>query len=456
MRVAVIGEPDSLFRNSAALPARLLRSATSEGLVGFDAEGRVIPALADRWIVTDDGQSYIFRLRKGAWSNTASPAEPIRAALRQAIAAQRNTALGIDLAVVDEVRAMAGRVIEIRLARPMPDFLQLLAQPELGLRTGRDPSPMVLRREDDDALLTALPPERRGLPAVEGWGKQAHAVRLGARDAATALADFAAGRVDIVLGGTFADYPRLNRFALGRTRPRLDGVTGLFGLQVVRTGGLLATPEAREALAMAIDRDALAASLAVPGWRTTTRIVAPGADEDSDQVTERWLGMGLAERQSAAARLIAAQAAVPARRLAIALPVGPGADIVFSRLQTDFAGIGVRLERVATGAAADLRLVDLVARSARPGWFLARLACPVVRGPCSAEADSLATAAAETADPGAAATLAARAEATLLAANTYIPLGVPVRWSLAPADAAGFAPNRWGIHPLLMLATGGN
>lgn len=458
VRVAVIGEPSALFRTSPVLPlpARLLRSATTQGLVGFDAESHIVPALADRWIVTDDGQSYIFRLRKGAWGNAASPGEPVRAALRQAIAGQRGTPLGHELSAIEEIRAMAGRVIEIRLSRPTPDLLQLLAQPELGLRKAGETVPMTLRREGMQALLTPLPPERRGLPAVEGWSRQARPVRLSVSPAAAAIADFSAGRVDIVMGGTFVDYPRLNRFALGRGRPRFDAVTGLFGLRVIRDEGLLADPALREAVAMAIDRDALASALAAPGWLTTTRIVPPGAEGDAGLVAERWQGMAIAQRQTAARRVLAARAPAGPRTLAVALPAGPGADILFARLATDFATLGIRLERVGPDAPADLRLLDRIARSARPTWFLAQLSCAVVRGPCSEAADTLAATAAATADPVAAAGLAARAEIALAGANTFIPLGVPLRWSLAAADAPGFAPNRWGVHPLMAIATGGS
>jgi len=458
VRVAVIGEPAALFRTSPVLPlpARLLRSATSQGLVGFDAEGHIVPALADRWIVTDDGQSYIFRLRDGAWGNASNPGEPVRTALREAIAGQRGTPLGQELSAIDEIRAMAGRVIEIRLSRPMPDLLQLLAQPELGLRKVRETVPMTLRREGEQALLTPLPPERRGLPAVEGWSRQARPVRLSVSPAKAAIADFTAGRVDIVLGGTFVDYPRLNRFALGRGRPRFDSVTGLFGLQVLRDKGLLAEPALREALAMALDRDALAAALSAPGWATTTRIVPPGAEGDTGLVGERWQGMSIAQRQTAAARVLAARAPAGPRTLAVALPVGPGADVLFARLARDFATLGIRLDRVGPNAPADLRLLDRLARSPRPTWFLAQLSCAVVRGPCSQAADSLASTAAATADPVVAAGLAARAEMALAAANTFIPLGLPLRWSLAAADMPGFAPNRWGVHPLMAIATGGS
>ena len=44
-----------------------VRGATSEGLVALDADGAVVPAIAERWIVADDGASYIFRLRNSDW-----------------------------------------------------------------------------------------------------------------------------------------------------------------------------------------------------------------------------------------------------------------------------------------------------------------------------------------------------------------------------------------------------
>ena len=459
IRVAVIGEPASLFEAGPRLSAgaQLLRGATNEGLVALDEEGHVVPALADRWIVTDDGQSFIFRLREGSWGSGVAPGEPARAALHQAIVALRGTALGLDLEAVDDIRAMGGRVIEIRLSRPVPDLLQLLAQPELGLvRRGHGTSPMTLRRTAMVALLTPLPPEQRSLPAIDGWNDSVRSVRLVATNSEKAVADFAAGRVDYVLGGDFNDFQRVGRLAIGRTRPRIDPVTGLFGLQVVRAEGLLASPAVREAIAKAIDRDALAAALAIPGWTTTTRVVPPGVEGDSGAVDERWQTEPIATRQAEAARVVAASLKGGRQPvLHIALPRGPGAETLFARLRTDLATIGVGLERAEGNASADLRLLDIVARSARPAWFLDQLSCVTARGACSEAADALAHRAASATDGPVAADLAAQAEAKLTQAKTFIPLGVPVRWSLAAAEGSGFAVNRWGTHPLFRLATAG-
>ena len=69
-RVAVIGpEPRLVETVSAPLSAgeALMRANVAQGLVRFDERGQVIPGLAERWNVSDDGLSYIFRLQTGEW-----------------------------------------------------------------------------------------------------------------------------------------------------------------------------------------------------------------------------------------------------------------------------------------------------------------------------------------------------------------------------------------------------
>jgi ABC-type oligopeptide transport system substrate-binding subunit len=463
IKVVVIGDPGSAFAQSQRLPlaAQLVRGATADGLVALDAEGHVIPALADRWIVTDDGLSYIFRLRATAWGLPAggtaatSVGDIARTALRAAIAERRGTPLGLDLGGIEEIRVTAGRVLEIRLSHPMPWFLQLLAQPELALlRHGRGTGPLSLTRTGDVALLTPVPPEKRGLPAVEGWSKGVRSVALTATDGPGALAAFAGGKVDLVLGGTFADLPRVSRLAFGKGRPRIDPVIGLFGLIVTNDQGVLALPQNREAIARAIDRDALAAALPVTGWLTTTRIVAPGAEGGAGLVDERWQGQTIAERQAAAARTILAwkKSSHATASLRIALPQGLGADALFDRLVHDLAAISIAATRVEANAPADLRLLDAVARYPRPLWFLNQLACAADRGLCSEAADALVERALAEPDPVAATDQVAQAEATLTQANVFLPLGQPVRWSLNSLEAGNFAPNRWALHPLDAVA----
>ena len=456
-QVVVVGDTGSPFGPAArGTPAAvLLKASLGEGLVGFDAEGRVVPALADRWIVTDEGQSYIFRLRGSPWGDGGEmTAESVRNALRAAIAALRGTPQGASLGAIEDIRAMTARVIEIRLTRPMPDFLPLLAQPELVLaHRGRAAGPMTMKVDGNQAVLTPVPPEKRGLPAVDGWDDMAHPLRLGVMDGQAAIAAFNAGKVDVVLGGTFADVPRSPR-TLGKPVLRFDPVVGLLGLAVEHEEGLLANAGNREALSMAIDRATWAARIGVAGWQATTRLIAPGSQADSGLVPERWSEDDLPGRRALAAQRIAAWVKVSgqAAQLRVALPGGPGADALAGVLSEDLAAIGVRMVRVGLRAPADLRLIDEVAGEPDPAWFLGRFGCALRPHACSAKADDLLAQALVAGDPAIARSLFAQAERELANDNVFLPLGAPVRWSLVAGDQSGFIPNRWAIHPLLPMA----
>lgn len=439
-----------------AIPVAMLRAATAEGLVAFDAEGRVVPAIADRWIVTDGGLSYIFRLRDGRWADgTPVTGETARAALRAAIAGQGSGPLAADLSPVHEIRAMAGRVIEIRLDTPMPDLLTLLAQPELGLiHRGRGEGPMAQRRLAAGTELTMIPPARRGLPASDDWAASVRPLTFATVPGAAAVAAFVAGQADVVVGGGFADLPRAQHASLPTGALRLDQVSGLFGLLVTRGDGFLAAPANREALAMAIDRDSLASALGAAGWAPTTRIVTPGLADDPGVVPERWSDIALDGRRTLAMRRVATwvSGGSPPVVLTVGLPAGPGADLLFDRLVNDFGTIGVTLHRAAAGTTPDLRVIDALARYPRAEWFLDRLSCAALRGPCSADADTFTTQARTTVDPAQAALIRVQAENALAASNVYIPFGPPIRWSLVRGNPAGFAANRLGFHPLPPLA----
>jgi len=457
--VAFIDTPESLFASGVRLSAgaQHLRAATGAGLVALDAEGETVPALADRWIVTDDGRSYIFRLRDGTWPDGRDlTAESARTALNEAIGRLRGTSLGLDLAPVAEVRAMAGRVIEIRLSSPVPMLLQLLAQPELALTHGVGGSgDMSLDRDRNRAVLAMKPPAARGIPEERDWNRYVRPIRLSAASGEDAIKQFDDGEIDIVLGGRIDSLPLVDTGPLSRGTVRLDPALGLFGLQVRRGSGFLASADNRAAIAEAIDRDALIEPFGIGGWVPTTRIVAPGLPGDPGFVAERWDDDDIDDlRAAAAARVSAWRSANGGEqpRVTLALGRGPGLDMLFAELSAQLAQIGVRLERVPEGRAADLVLVDRVARYAEPRWFLDQFNCSLGNGMCSSETDALVREANAQADSAARATLFAQAETELLRANVYVPFGSPVRFSLVRGNVDGFVANPWAFHPLPPLA----
>ncbi|MEO6717039.1 MAG: ABC transporter substrate-binding protein [Novosphingobium sp.] len=458
VEVVAIGSPETDFKTTGQLStgAQLLLGATAQGLVALDEQAQVIPGLADRWIVTDDGLSYIFRLRDGNWPDGSTlTAESARAALRSAINGLQGSALARDLADISDIRVMTGRVIELRLTHPRPELLMLLAQPELGLlQRGRGGGPMQIKRDKNVAILSLLDPEELGLPAVPNWQDRTRELHLRALPASVALARFNHGEASVVLGGTIEQFPLVDAAGLSRGTVQLDPVIGLFGLAVVHDDGFLADPANREAIALAIDRQGMIAALGFSGWTPTTRIVASGIEDDPGGVPDRWATMGMAERQALATARVARWRDGKAEpvHLRLALPQGPGADIMFARLAADLARVGLVAVRVGLDEAADLRLIDAVARYPRIGWFFNQLSCEGQRSLCSDEADALADQADSAPDPATRSALLSRAETKLTEANVFIPFGPPIRWSLVRGDTTGFVANPLGYHPLMPLA----
>jgi len=337
----------------------------------------------------------------------------------------------------------------------MPHLLQLLAQPELGLLHKRDGAgPMVLRREAEVAVLAPIRPEELGLPAIAKFEERARTIRLLSLPSKAAVARFNKGEADLLLGGRIEDFPLASSVGILRGTIQLDPVMGLFGLSATNAEGFLATPENREAIAMAIDREALIAAFGVGGWAPSTRIVSSGLDGDLGTIGERWTALDLDQRRALARSRVVNWRAMGdgAPRLRIALPAGPGADVLFAQLNRDLAAVGIDTVRVGFAEAADLRLVDDIARYPLAMWFLNRFNCQVQRGLCNAAADQRAAEARAAQDSATRSALLAEAEAELTAANVFIPFGAPIRWSLVRSDAIGFMPNRWGWHPVMPVA----
>ncbi|MEO5707833.1 MAG: ABC transporter substrate-binding protein [Alteraurantiacibacter sp.] len=453
--VVFMEQPGSLTAPGVRLSpgGQHVRAATRAGLVALNAQGEVVPALADRWNVIENGSIFVFRLRDGNWPDGEElTASSVRDALQRAIRALRGTSLGLDLVPIDEVRAMAGRVVEVRLASPMPDLLQVLAQPELGLVHGEgETGPMVLERDEDAVLLVMRPPAERGLPDVEGWRDEVREIRVTGQEAAAAIARFDDGEAEVVLGGRLGNLPLADFGPLSRGTVRLDPAIGLFGLRVQRARGALATPELREALAMAIDRPALAAVLNVGGWEPTTRLVATELPDDPGTVAERWPGRSIEDLRAVASGRFAGLDG-QARRLTLGIGNAPGEQLLLRELARQLGTVGITLVQARSSTGADLAMVDRVARYASPRWFLNQFNCILEDGLCSVEADRLASRALDERDSPTRARLMGEAEAALTAANAYIPFGPPLRWSLVRGNVDGFAPNLWAFHPLPDMA----
>src|SRR3954466_194255 len=142
IKAVVIGDAPKLrdpTRGPLAPADAVLLQNVAQGLVRFDASGNIVPGLAERWNVSDDGLSYIFRLQSMQWPDGKKiTADQVAKLLKRQIAPRSRNPLKDTLGAVDDIVAMTDRVIEIRLLAPRPNLLAVLAQPEFAiLRDGR-------------------------------------------------------------------------------------------------------------------------------------------------------------------------------------------------------------------------------------------------------------------------------------------------------------------------------
>jgi oligopeptide transport system substrate-binding protein len=450
--VVIGGEPRLRDPYSGPLAAAdaVLVANVAQGLVRFDAAGNIVGGVAERWNVSDDGLSYIFRIAATQWPDGSKlTAHQVARVLKRQLATRSKNPLKDTLGAIEDIVAMTDRVIEIRLIAPRPNLLPLLAQPEMAIvRNGHGAGPFDFAADSGRASGLRL---TREIPSLDDDAGSREQVLLSGAPAEQAIRAFAAGTAHLVLGGTFLDLPYARRINLPRNSLRFDPAMGLFGLIPARADGLLAEVEARRLLSQAIDRQALVTAFGVPGLAPRATVLETGLDGLPEPVQPTWFTVPMAERRPAllaeAARRFGGEEKPVLR---IWLPEGPGGDILLARLAADWGALGLTVERASSAAAADLRLVDAVAPSSSPAWFLRHFRCAAARL-CDEEIDKLVDAARTALVPPQRYALLFDAARQIDDAQLFIPLAAPVRWSLVADRIEGFAGNRYARHTLTGL-----
>lgn len=427
---------------------RLLTDSVAQGLVRFDAAGQIVPGVAARWIVTDEGRTYIFRLRDTPWAD----GRPMRAAevvaiLRRRLQQRARNPLSPYLTALDSVVEMTPEVIQIELSRPRPDLLKLFAQPDMAIvhpRRSIGSGPMrIVGKSGQITRLRPIPDPDRAADEQEEPQPEDDVLLIAERPAA-GIARFSARRSDLFTGGTITEWPLVAAAGIENADVRLDPAAGLFGLAVTRPEGFLAAAENRAAIALAINRGALVQAFA-PGWQATEDLLPAALDSASPPAKAPWQAVSVQDRQATARARVAAWReagnATPAVR--IALPVGAGGTLLWARIAADLYAVGIRPVRVAPDDEADLRLIDAVAPFDSGRWYLGH-ACQA----CS-EAATQAIEAARLAPSLAERARAIAAADRLLAEDVaFVPIARPLRWSLVAPRLRTWQPNERAWHPL--------
>lgn len=449
--VTVIGEPPKVADPAAGPlsgPDAVLVDQVAQGLVSFDSGGNIVAGLAERWNLSDDGLSYIFRIASAEWPDGRKvTAQQVAKILKSEIGVHSRDSLKSSVGAIADVVAMTDRVIEIELIAPRPNLLPILAQPEFAIVRGHQGTGpfQIAESKPDERLL------RREIVSSDDETTRHEELLLKARPARPAVAAYMAGATDLVLGGTFADLPYALGVKLPRSSLRFDPASGLFGLAPVKATGPAADPDIRRLLSAALDRDAIVSRLGVPGLAGRTTLLESGLDGGIAPIVPGWLSTPLAERQAA----LAAEAerrfgkAKPAI-VRVALPSGPGGDQLFAEILRDWAAIGVVAERASKPADADFALIDEVAPSSSPAWFARRFHCANA-SPCDLAVDALLDAAREALIPAQRYALIGQAAGKIDDEQLFLPITAPVRWSLVGRRILGFSGNRYARHTLTGL-----
>ena len=440
----------SMISSANTVPGDLI-AATAQGLVSFDAEGRIAPALAERWIVIDDGKSIIFRIRRSTWAD-GRPVNSIDVAqgLSRALSAGSRNPLKPLFTDIEKITAMTGEVLEIRLKTPQPELLQLLAQPEMAIwrnRPDNGTGPYRIHSKRDDVTRLRLIQDGSGDDILQS-DTQHSDIRFRRETASAAVTRFAKREIALVTGGDFNALPLVRPAGIATSQFSVDPAYGLFGLIISAQSRALSPVNARRALAMAIDRERLVGLFGVNLWKPQYSVLPSQLDSANPPAALEWVALDQAARIARAKTYLAQAAPLPVIR--IALPRGPGARLLFAALSDDWRRIGVNTVLVTANAPADLRLIDEVAPQQPALWYLERLSC-AHGAVCSPKTQTALTVAVSAQTLAARSTAIAVLDAAMASEQPYIPIALPLRWSLVSPELTMWRPNAFALHPLNRL-----
>ncbi len=127
LTIALQLEPPHLDPTSAAAGAidSVLYANVFEGLTRFAPDGAIVPALAESWDISEDGQAYTFHLHAGVTfhDGTAMDAEDVKFSLDRARAEDSANAQKALFADIAEVTVVDPATVKVTLAQPNGSFL---------------------------------------------------------------------------------------------------------------------------------------------------------------------------------------------------------------------------------------------------------------------------------------------------------------------------------------------
>ena len=318
MRIAssfMPNDPDP--RSAIAWPNIQLCMQLFDRLVEVWPERTIIPSLAERWEIDDDGLRYLFHLREGLeWSDgTPLTARDVEFGIKRVLDPSRpGSSVAIyfvlengqdyylgrnDDADAIGVRALDDRTVEFRLVAPAPYFLSVMNRPDAGpqpqhaIEEAGDAwtavgsqvvsGPFRITEDDGQRLVLA----RRAGYANVARGGNVEYVEYTHNTVEQALPIYDRGEVDMV---AVRYTPRLADRVVGP--PARDTIIGPAAwtayLAFDHADPQMSNVLFRRALAHAIDRDALAAQLPANLVSSTGGLVPPALQGHTPDIVPRF------------------------------------------------------------------------------------------------------------------------------------------------------------------------
>ena len=484
------GEPDSLDPHLTTTgTAGNIISDMFLGLTTVDSKARVMPGAAESWTLSPDGKRYTFKIRRGMqWSDghpvTAAdfvysfrrmldPKTAARGApMLYMIAGAREVNSGKAPLESLGVRAVDEGTFEVDLTNPTPYFLELIvhrcppvpswAIEKFGAAWTRPENIVVT----GPFVLKAWIPQTRVVLARNSKFYDAANVFLDevahetTEDLASAFARYRAGELDVAVG-----FPSALLETVKATMPqdlRVESILALEYFAFNTRRPPFNDARVRSALALALDRDLIAAKVERGGESPADSLIPPGARVGYTPPPAPWAGLPMPERLDKARALLAAAGYGPQRPLRFSfryntneiqkrVAVAAGAmwkplGVIVDLLNSDFNTINASLRNGDYDAAR----YQWIAEYTDPSTFLYLLESDDI-GDNHAKYgnptfDALMHQAYATVDLDARAKLMAQAEAIALAESPLTPVTYLVVKRLVKPYVKGWDDNPRGLH----------
>ncbi|HLY87131.1 MAG TPA: ABC transporter substrate-binding protein [Gaiellaceae bacterium] len=307
LRVATSFLPNDIDPKSAiAWPNIQTCMQLFDRLVEAWPERTIVPSLAERWEISDDGLRYVFHLREGlAWSDgtpltahdvefgikrVLDPGSPgSSVAIYFALENGEETYLGqnTDWDAVG-VRALDDRTVEFRLNAPAPYFMSVMNRPDSGPQPRHAIEGVAEGRVVNGAFeIAERTDERLVLRRRSGRAGNVAEVELYRSAIADALPEYERGDTDLIL---VRYTPRLADLMPGAVREGavLGSPAWSAYIRFDHTHPVTGNLELRRALAHAVDRDALAAVCPANLVVATGGVVPPALQGHTPDIALRY------------------------------------------------------------------------------------------------------------------------------------------------------------------------